>query len=119
MTNGTPENTSGQQNAVLPEELKSLNWGALLLGWIWALGMKNILAFLLCFFTGGIGNIICLFTGNQWAWQSRHFASIEEFKQVQKAWTVWGLAISLIVIGIALLGIILAIIMPMILGGSR
>lgn len=117
MTNGTPENTSGQPSAVLPEELKGLNWGALFLGWIWAIAMKNILAFLLCFFLGGIGNIICLFTGNQWAWQTRNFASIEEFRQVQKAWFVWGLVIFLIGIGIGLLVAIIATIAA--IGGSR
>lgn len=115
MTNGTPENTSGQPNAVFPQELAGLNWGAFFLGWIWAIGMKNLVAFLLCFFLGGIGNIICLFTGNQWAWQSRKFASIEEFKQVQKAWTTWGLVLFLIVIGITILGILAAIIIPLIL----
>lgn len=117
--NISAENTSGQPPVVFPEELKGLNWGAFFLGWIWAIGMKNLVAFLLCFLLGGIGNIICLFTGNQWAWQSRKFASIEEFKQVQKAWTKWGLILFLIVGVFAILAIIAAIVIPLIMKGSK
>lgn len=108
----TAQNSSGQQNAVLPEELRGLNWGAFFLGWIWAIGNKTLIGFLLCFFLGGIGNIICLFIGNDMAWKNRHFASVEEFKAVQKAWFSWGLAIFLIGIAICIISIILALALP-------
>lgn len=109
------ENTSGTPGAILPEELKGLNWGAFFLGWIWSIANKTMVGFLLTFFLSGIGNIICLFTGNEWAWQNRRFASIEEFKAVQKAWTVWGLVIFLISFFVCILGIILAITIPAIM----
>lgn len=106
------ENSSGKPGASLPEELKGLNWGAFFLGWIWAIANKTLVGFLLCFFLSGIGNIICLFMGNEWAWQNRRFSSIEEFKAVQKAWTTWGIAIFLITFFIAIIGIIFAIMIP-------
>ncbi len=47
-----------------------------------------------------IGNIAALamvivlgLKGNEWAWKSRHFESVEHFKKVQKAWTIWGLVV--------------------------
>lgn len=76
-----------------PAELNGWNWGAFFMGWIWALGMSNVIAFLLCFFLGGIGNIVVGIKGNEWAWKTRQFASVEEFRAVQHAWAVWGVVL--------------------------
>ena len=95
-----------------PAELNGWSWGAFFMGWIWALGMSNVIAFLLCFFLGGIGNIVVGIKGNEWAWKSRQFSSVEEFRAVQHAWAVWGvvlfIASILISFGIILFTVILA-----------
>jgi len=52
-------------------------------------------------FLGGIASIVLLFIGNDVAWKSRKFASVDEFKAVQKAWAKWGLIFFIIVILIA------------------
>ncbi len=46
--------------------------------------------------------------GNRWAWQNREFRSIEEFRMVQKIWSVWALvafgtcALGALAIGLAI-----------------
>lgn len=99
-------NTSGNgQAAVLPEELKGYNWGALLLSWIWGIGNKayiTLLSFLVAFipFIGGFAalgmNIWFGFKGNEWAWQNKHFESIEHFKSNQKKWTIAGIIVMIV-----------------------
>ncbi len=99
-------NTSGNgQAAVLPEELKGYNWGALLLSWIWGIGNKayiTLLSFLVAFipFIGGFAalgmNIWFGFKGNEWAWQNKHFESVEHFKSNQKKWTIAGIIVMIV-----------------------
>ena len=76
-----------------PAELNGWNWGAFFMGWIWALGMSNVIGFLLCFFLSGIGSIIVGIKGNEWAWKSRKFDSVEQFRAVQHTWAVWGVVL--------------------------
>ncbi len=81
-------------NAVLPMELRGLNWGAFCLGWIWGIAHKTWLSFLLFVpYLGWIMSFVLLFKGNEWAWQNRRFSSVQEFRDVERAWTVWGLVI--------------------------
>lgn len=80
----------------LPSDLDRFNWGAFFLGWIWAISMKNPLAFVLSFFLGVIGNYIIGVDGNRWAWQTRDFESVEEFIKVQEKWTKAGLSVFII-----------------------
>lgn len=99
-------NTSGNgQAAVLPEELKGYNWGALLLSWIWGIGNKTyitLLSFLVAFipFIGCLAalgmNIWFGFKGNEWAWQNKHFESVEHFKSNQKKWTIAGIIVMIV-----------------------
>lgn len=99
-------NTSGQGvNAQLPEELKSYNWGAFLLNWIWGLGNKTyitltIFATLLVSWIPFVGPLVPLglsiwfgMKGNEWAWQNKQWESIEQFKDVQKKWTIAGVIV--------------------------
>lgn len=87
----TEQSTS--KNGPFPAELAHWNWGAFFMGWIWALGMSNVIAFLLCFFLGIIGSVIVGVKGNEWAWSSRKFDSVEQFKAVQHTWAVWGVVL--------------------------
>lgn len=114
-------NTSGNgQAAVLPEELKGYNWGALLLSWIWGIGNKTyitLLSFLVAFipFIGCLAalgmNIWFGFKGNEWAWQNKHFESIEHFKSNQKKWTIAGIIVTIV-------SIIVWIFIAMIIGAA-
>ena len=87
------QNDSGTgPGAILPSELKGLNWGAFFLGWIWGIAHNTWLSFL--WFVPGFKLImpfVLLFKGNEWAWQNRKFSSPEEFKEIQRKWTLWGL----------------------------
>ena len=114
-------NTSGNgQAAVLPEELKGYNWGAFLLSWIWGIGNKTyitLLSFLVAFipFIGCLAalgmNIWFGFKGNEWAWQNKHFESIEHFKSNQKKWTIAGIIVTIV-------SIIVCIFFAMIIGAA-
>lgn len=97
-----------------PAELAGWNWGAFFMGWIWALGMSNVIGFLLSFFLSGIGNIIVGIKGNEWAWKSRKFDSVEQFRAVQHTWAVWGVV--LFIAGFLIAGAI--ILFTVILAGS-
>ncbi len=78
-------------NGPLPAELHGWNWGAFFLSWIWGIGHRTWIS-LLAFIP--FANIVMPFVlgakGNEWAWQNRPFASVEQFKQTQRAWTIWG-----------------------------
>ena len=90
-------------NGPLPEELKGWNWGAFLLSWIWAIG-HNVWIGLIALIGPAslIMAIILGIKGNEWAWQYRQFKSVEEYKEIQKAWMKWGIiaAIAQLVLGI-------------------
>ena len=101
------ENTSGQgQNAVVPEEVKNkFNWGAFLLSWIWGIGNKTWITFVIfpaCFIPL-VGGLVVLglqiwfgIKGNEWAWQNKKFESIEQFHSNQKKWAIAGLIAAII-----------------------
>lgn len=96
---------------VVPDELRGKwNWGAFFLSWIWGLNHKAYLT-LLVFAAGAVGAItheavgnlavlgLCIWfgmAGNEWAWKSGRFQTIEHFRQVQKAWAIWGLVIAVL-----------------------
>ena len=91
-------NTSGMgSKAAVPHELGDWNWGGFLLTWIWGIGNNVWWSFLV--FVPYLGFLVMpwvlAFKGNEWAWQSRHWQSIEHFKSVQHTWAVWGWAISI------------------------
>lgn len=115
----------------LESEIRSWNWGAFLLGWIWAVGhsivwplfavLGTFLIFVMlpCLFppimliTVPIHNILLLALsiylgakGSSMAWDNGCFESIEQFRAKERNWTIAGL----IVWGIGLLLFIISII---------
>lgn len=91
----------------IPDAIKGWNWGAFLLGGFWSAGNKVWIG-LICFIPfiipyawvtviGWAMAGVLGVKGNEWAWKSRRWASIEQFKTHQKNWTIAGL----IVLGIA------------------
>jgi hypothetical protein len=109
------ENTSGQgKQAILPEEIKGWNWGAFIFNWLWGLFNGTYIALLsLIPYVGIIMMIILGVKGNEWAWRYKRWDNVEHFKRVQKKWTITGM----ILIGIAILGIIVALVIPLLLQG--
>jgi hypothetical protein len=102
-------NDSGHgSESVLPAELKGWSWGAFVLSWIWGIGNKTWIAFLVFI---PLVNIIMVFIlgarGHQWAWQNKEWDSVEHFRKTQRTWNRWGVA--LFIIGIVV-GVIYAII---------
>jgi len=109
------KNTSGQgESAVIPAEIKKWNWGAFLLSWIWGLGNKVYIA-LLCLIpcVGIVMAFVLGAKGSKWAWQNQRWESIEHFQRVQKIWAWCGLGL----VVVSIIGIILGIAIPLILGG--
>ena len=81
-------------NGPMPAELHGWNWGAFCLSWIWGIGNRTYISFLM--FLSPL-NFIMPFVlgakGNEWAWKNRKFESVAQFRATQKAWTIWGLSI--------------------------
>ena len=104
-----------------PPEISGWNWGAFFLTWIWGIGNNVWIAFVtLCGILPYIGWIISLVMaivlgvrGNEWAWQSKRWDSIEHFQITQRKWMWWGLGVFLLQIAliIAVTVLIISLIM--------
>ena len=91
----------------LPPELDRWNWGAAMLPGLWSINNRvwiGLIA-LTCIPTCGISWVVIAILlgarGNQWAWRSRQWQSIEAFKANQRAWStagivVWGIYAALL-----------------------
>ena len=105
----TVTNTSGQgANAVVPAELQGLNWGGLLLSWIWGIGNSTWIA-LLTFvpFVGVFVPFYLLFKGNELAWRNKQWESVDAFKATQRKWAIAGLALIVIAVVLGILSSVL------------
>jgi hypothetical protein len=104
-------NTSGQgSNALVPQEIQGWNWGAFLFSWIWGIGNNVWLALLaLIPYVGFVMAIVLGIKGNEWAWKSKRWDSIEHFKKTQGTWSKVAL---IIWASLAILGILAAVAIP-------
>lgn len=99
-------NDSGMgQASYLPHELNGLNWGAAILTVIWGGAMKvpgmSLLGWALLLMLPVIGFIFpfyLLLKGNEIAWKNRWWSSHDEFRAVQKKWTLIGVALAVIIL---------------------
>ncbi|MFC1874482.1 hypothetical protein ACFLYX_04185 [Chloroflexota bacterium] len=110
------ENTSGLGSSIIvPKEVRGWNWGAFLLGWIWAIGNKAWIGVFLCLFAWmismvtlqfgsesiglllgvGVGVVLAL-KGSEWAWQNKRWDSIKHFKRTQRTWRNWGIGFTIV-----------------------
>lgn len=95
---------------LVPEEIKGWNWGAFLLAPLWSLTHHVWLGLLAWVPVLGFWMAIALgVKGNEWAWKSRKWQSIDQFLTHQRRWAsagiVLGIAVNLVVwqLGILLL----------------
>jgi len=92
-----------------PQEIQGLNWGAFLLNWIWAIGNQvwiGLLALVPCI--NIFVAVYLLIKGNELAWNGpREWESVEQFQEVQSAWTKWGVIV--FIVSICLYGVVVAL----------
>ena len=121
--NNSAKNMSGKGASYpVPDVVaKRFNWGAFALDWIWGLGNKSYITLItiplwcLCF----IPQVMLLsgilsfgfsiwfgIKGNEWAWQNKHFNSVEAFHNYQRKWAIAG--VIYIIINVAIIPIIIA-----------
>jgi uncharacterized membrane protein YbhN (UPF0104 family) len=81
--------------------------------WLW-LWPNNVWYGLFCFVphVGWVMAILLGVKGNEWAWKSRRWRSIQHFKEHQRGWTIAGLLIGgpiSLILWTAAIGILLAV----------
>ncbi|MFP5270711.1 serine/threonine protein kinase [Coleofasciculus sp.] len=80
----------------VPDEIKGWNWGAFFMPYLWPLTNKVWIGLLaLVPQVGWLMAIVLGAKGNEWAWKSRKWRSIEQFKAHQRGWTIAGLFIGI------------------------
>lgn len=99
-----------KDDSKFPLELKKWNWGAAGLCIIWGVYHGVWLSLIsLIPYVNWIWWIFMGLEGNKWAWQSRYWKSVEEFKAAQKKWKIWGIIFFFLPIVLVVLGIIINI----------
>jgi len=102
-------NSSGQgANATVPAEIQGLNWGGLMLSWIWGIGNSTWIA-LLAFvpFIGVFVPFYLLFKGNELAWKNKQWESVEAFQATQRKWAIAGLVLLVVAVALGALSSVL------------
>lgn len=91
---GVQHAVSQGMNGPLPDELRHWNWGAFLLNWIWGISHNVWISLLMFVPIVQIGVPFYLGAkGNELAWEHRKFESVDQFKEVERKWTGWGIGI--------------------------
>ena len=106
----TTENTSGMgRDAEIPDGVKGWSWGAFMFNWIWAVSNRTWIGlFALLPYVGFLMAVALGIKGREWAWRNKKWESVEHFQRVQRRWSLW----SLLIFGIAIVGILAAIAIP-------
>jgi serine/threonine protein kinase len=80
----------------VPDEIKGWNWGAFMLPWLWPVSNKVWIGLISLLPQVGLIMAIALgVKGNEWAWKSRRWRSIEHFKAHQRGWAIAGILLGL------------------------
>lgn len=96
-----PMNNSGQgglfdSSVPVPEEIKGWNWGGFLLAPFWPFSNRVGIGLLAWVPVVGFWMAIALgVKGNEWAWKSRRWQSIDQFKTHQKRWAIAGIVLGI------------------------
>ena len=114
MSEKSENNSGGGGNIIPPVGVKGWSWGAFLLSWIWAIFNKTWIGLLAFIPYAGILFALYLgFKGRELAWRSKRWDSLEHFNEVQRFWSKLAL---IIYVGVALIGFLAAIALPVYLG---
>jgi hypothetical protein len=122
-------NNSGQGvGTPVPAEIQGWSWSAFLMGWIWCIAHNSWLGFgvsLGAWVLQGLivhgriplglaAAIFCGAKGNEWAWQNRRWESLQQFRDTQRVWVVWGIVLW----ALGVVGTIIAIIAALAIGAA-
>lgn len=78
------------------EQVAGWNWGAFFLPTWWSLVHGRVLFFVLGFFCLPANLILRFylgFSGNELAWKTTWFKSVDDFRRKQRGWAIWGFII--------------------------
>ncbi|HEY9674482.1 MAG TPA: serine/threonine-protein kinase [Waterburya sp.] len=124
-------NNSGQGRLLdasveVPEEIHGWNWGAFFLPGLWCVPNRvwiglvawtdvSVITLPLTFgMTWPIMAVILGVKGNEWAWKSRRWKSVKQFKRHQRLWAIAGF----LLVGLCLLLVVLVVLILVALGKS-
>jgi hypothetical protein len=103
-------NSGGGRNIIPPPGVSGWSWGAFLLSWVWAIFNKTWLGLLsLIPYVGILVAVYLGVKGRELAWRNKRWESLENFDQVQRRWSFWGV---ILILGTAALGFVAAIAVP-------
>lgn len=92
-------NSSGAGGDVTaPPNASGLCWGGFFLGWIWGVFNRSWFGLLglIPLFSLPVAFVL-LFKGRDWAWRNKRWDSVEHFNEVQRKWSIAGLACAVVV----------------------
>lgn len=90
-------------NDETPQNIKQWNWGAFWLSWIWGIGNKSFNTFFaLIPYFGFIWMFVCGAKGNEWAWENKKWASVEDYNNTQRKWAIIGNSLAILSLILAL-----------------
>jgi len=103
-----PRSGNGKLSTI-PDEITGWSWGAFMFNWIWGIANNVYLSFLVFIPYFSIVWIIVLgINGKKWAWQSKQWLSVDEFKKTQKQWDKWGIVFLILQVLFIILGFVLS-----------
>ncbi len=124
------ENNSGQgkDSPVLNIVKDKFNWGAFYWSWLWGIFNNSFITLIIIpiAFIPVAGALAVLglqiwfgIKGNEWAWQNKRWQSIDQFHEVQKSWAISVIVFTLVLLGLAVLGIIASLTLPAVINNSN
>ncbi|HSX57945.1 MAG TPA: hypothetical protein VLE47_01575 [Candidatus Saccharimonadales bacterium] len=108
------QNTSGMgTKSVIPPGVEGWGWGPFYFSLIWGI-FNGVWISLLCFvpFVNIAMPFVLGIYGRKWAWQAKHWDSVESFNKTQRGWSIAAAIIVVAQLLIFLLLVIVAVINP-------
>ncbi len=105
--------------------VESGSWGAAIFTWVYLLAMRSPKDALILFLLQVIPivNLVSwvyyILNGKKLAWANRTWQGFDDFLACQRIWDRWGKVCFAIIAGLTVLGILLAILLPLYLRGPR
>ncbi|MBP9868996.1 hypothetical protein KBC59_00345 [Patescibacteria group bacterium] len=104
-----PRSGHGEASTI-PEEIKRWSWGAFFLSWIWGIGNRTWMSLIVFVpLVNVVAPIILGLKGNEWAWKSKSWPSVDEFHKTQKKWALAGVIVFGASLAIAIGAIVLVL----------